>query len=129
MSRLSSILEISGGLLTKIGVGRPLSVGSTIRRVCYVNGQFRVDFVVLICFRKGVKTALTSYVTTLAFWHEHLGQSGYLYIAFGVSACGYWFGSGCLHNSTSKKTLVFTIRMINLMLFVEIISVRITQNP
>jgi hypothetical protein len=61
MSRPNSILlawrlanipisEISGGLLMRIGVGRPLSVGSTIRGGCYANGQIRVDFVVLIYF-------------------------------------------------------------------------------
>jgi hypothetical protein len=66
MSRLNSILlswglanipisAMSGGLLMRIGVGSPLSVGSTIRRGCYVHGQLRVDFVVLIYFSKGVK--------------------------------------------------------------------------
>jgi hypothetical protein len=77
MRRLSSILlawglasipisQISGGLLMSVGVGRPLSIGSTIRSGCYVNGQFRVDFFVLKYFSKGKKTAVASYVTTLA---------------------------------------------------------------
>jgi hypothetical protein len=44
------ISEISGGLLMRTDV---FNVGSTIRRGCYVNGQFRVDFAVLIYFSKG----------------------------------------------------------------------------
>jgi hypothetical protein len=36
------ISVISDGLLIRISEGRSLSVGSTIRRGCYINGQFRV---------------------------------------------------------------------------------------
>jgi hypothetical protein len=59
------ISVISGGLLIRIGEGRSLSIGSTIRRGCYINEQFRVGLSCLYTPERG-KTALTSYVTPLA---------------------------------------------------------------
>jgi hypothetical protein len=97
MRRLSSILhawglanipisEISDGLLMRVGVGRPLNIGSTIRGGCYVNGKFRVDFVVLIYFSKQLPPPSSQ---PWLPWHKHLGQSDCLRVTSGVSACCY----------------------------------------